>query len=181
MKYFADFFRQKTGNNVTLNKNTFELKASNPLFFFNYKIELNILFNQNLKIDYTFSLLETVKVLIVLILFAAFFSKYSANEYLVAIAGFSVIFMGVNYLLIRSHTRNLIKEALEYAFDTDKNDFSLEQKQWLSDQNKCPACGFDITIYDKTCPDCGLKLRNHAPKPPFDVSGNAKRIKYHYK
>lgn len=177
--YFSHFFKEKTGNEVRRDGNVLEIKNANPLFFFNYTAKLEVNLKDKLSVSYSFSLIELFKVLILLVIFTAFFSKYSVHEYLVVVAVFSFIFVFLNLLLINSNTRKLIKQAIEQAIEGNKTDFTQEQQAWLVNKDKCPACGFDISEYDKLCPDCGLKLRNSVPTKPYDISGDYDRIKYH--
>jgi hypothetical protein len=59
---------------------------------------------------------------------------------------------------------------------------SEEQKKWIRDTSKCPACGEDINDYDLKCPECGIRLRDKARISPFNVSNyKQKRFKYHFK
>lgn len=69
---------------------------------------------------------------------------------------------------------------LGYNNDTD---FSPEQKQWISDPSKCPACGENITKNDIMCKSCGLKIKQNRFTKPLDLQPktNVGGIKYHYK
>ena len=179
---FAYFFKEKTGNETKQHNNSIEIKNSNPLFFFSYTAKLKIEVNDNnISVNYSFSLIELFKVLIVLVIFAAFFSNYRADEYLIVIALFSIVFFVINLFLIKSNLQNLITEAIEFSTQNKKTDFTQEQQNWLLDKDKCPACGYEITIYDKICPDCGIKIRNTAPEKPYSISGDYDNIKYHIK
>ena len=82
---------------------------------------------------------------------------------------------------MKYNLKKLIKEAIEFSTESKKTDFTHEQQNWLLDKDKCPACGHEITIYDKICPDCGIKIRNTAPEKPYNTSGDYNSIKYHIK
>lgn len=174
----AHFFKEKTTYNTKQYDNSIEIKNTNPLFFFTYTAKLKLELSEKITVNYSFSLIELFKILIVLIIFAAFFSNYRAEEYLVVIAFFSIAFFVGNLFLIKSNLQKLIREAIAYSTKVKKTDFSKEQENWLLDKDKCPACGYDITIYDKVCPDCGIKIRNTAPEKPYNTSGDYDRIIY---
>ena len=62
-------------------------------------------------------------------------------------------------------------------------EISQEQKQWLNDETKCPACGENIAENDIVCKSCGLKLKQNRYTKPLNLNqkSNGSGIKYHYK
>ncbi len=44
------------------------------------------------------------------------------------------------------------------AADMEPVEISAEQKMWINDSNRCPACGYVLKEGDTKCPDCGLSL-----------------------
>jgi len=175
----VEFLEKKTDNKIILTNEYLEFKSSNPIFFFNYTSQFKINKNLNQSIEFSFTLIELFKVLILLIVFTAFFSQYNFQQYLEVIAIFTVLFISINIWIMKSMTRKLIIQAIEYSVDGGEKDFSKEQEEWILDENKCPACGYEISIYHKICPDCGIKLRNTVPKKPYDSSGDYETFKYH--
>ena len=172
-------FNNKNINIDKKEENALHFKLKNPLFFFRTHVEINIKKEYPHKIIYEFSLIEMFKALIILIIFSAFFSRFSLQSYLSFIASMSIIFMIFNILIINLMIKNILAGFNQILFLQEK-DFTSEQKNWISDPDKCPACGYDISMYDINCPDCGIKLRNTAPEKPYTPTGNTD-IKYHYK
>lgn len=176
-----NFLSQHTQKEVIINENRIEFTPSNPLFFYPYKAQAELELNEDLKISISIRFIETFKVLIILIIFVAFFSHYNTHDFLVTSISFSLFFILFNSWLLVQHTKQLILKAFNLLIDKQQTELSRQQKEWLQNPDKCPACGYDISIYDKDCPDCGLKLRNKVPTKPFDISGNYTSIKYHFK
>jgi hypothetical protein len=168
---------------ISIEKNRIEF-VYHSLFGIEYPVEISLIEDPLKKIEYDIKLNMLILVCIVLVVFIAFFSSFGFNGFLWFSSIFTMIFYALNIFIIDKHVQNLLKLALNMHDSESLNEEILtkEQSDWIKDNSKCPACGEDITEYDKNCPECGLKLRENALQKPFDISKyKNKRIKYFYK
>jgi len=90
-----------------------------------------------------------------LILFVAFFFNLIFGLILLPIL---VFFMLLNYLSGKKEIKDIINIGLNS--DIPKNlEISKEQRDWIKDDSKCPACGHKIQPSSEACPDCHLRLK----------------------
>jgi len=163
---------------VDENKISFSFKS---LFSIPYIIDIIVKKKNEIFIEIKLS--KLIQVCIALALFTAFFSKFGVRAYLWFTAILILLFFSINILIIR----NLLKQLVIEPFNTDVENANQEiitsqQKKWINDATKCPACGDDITEYDLHCPDCGLRLRNNAVLSPFNVTKyKDSRFKYFFR
>ena len=154
------------------------------LFTINYSVEIEFSKNAELKIEYEIKLIKLIQVCIALAVFIAFFSKFGIEGYLWFSAIFIIIFFGVNLVFTDNLIQKLIKSS-PFLLNANSEHIELiskEQKNWIKDPLKCPACGEDINEFDLKCPECGIRLRDYANASPFNVSKyKQKRFKYFYK
>jgi len=154
------------------------------LFTINYPVEIEFFKNSEIKIEYEIKLVKLIQVCVALTIFIAFFSKFEIAGYLWFSAIFIIIFFGLNLIFVDNLVQKLINSSpfLSNLKSDNEDIISKEQKDWIKNPEKCPACGEDITEYDLKCPECGIRLREKAPLSPFNVSKyNQKRFKYFYK
>jgi hypothetical protein len=154
------------------------------LFGIQYTIEVALNERNAREITYDIKLNKLINVSIFLVIFTAFFSSFGVTGFLWFSAILTVVFFSVNTIVVNSQIQELLKSALnKEGFRTGREEIlSPEQTQWMKDNSKCPACGEDVTEYDRTCPECGIKIRENVPTLPFDISKyRHKRIKYHFK
>ena len=154
------------------------------LFTISYEVELFFSPENSLIPKYKVKLTQLIQVCIALVVFIALFSKLRISGYL----WFSSVFLLVFFFLNLVFTDKLLGRLIAsfHLFYDDKTGYegqlTDEQKQWIKDPTKCPACGQEISEYDILCPDCGLKLRVKAPASPINVTGyKTKRFKYFYR
>ncbi len=84
-----------------------------------------------------------------------------------------VAFYVINLLFLDAGIKQLIRSTSIYKIsntDVDTNSFSDEQKQWMKDISRCPACGEHLQVFDNTCPECGLRLPHPTMYKPLDIS-----------
>jgi hypothetical protein len=165
---------------VESNKISFSYQS---LFTIRYEIEFNISKNNGLVLAYEIKLSKLIQVCIVLAIFIAFFSRFKISGYLWFSSIFIIVFYTFNLLFTDKLIQKLIESSkLFHEFGPENEGIiSEEQKNWIRDASKCPACGEDINEFDLKCPDCGLRLRNIAKQSPFNVSKYLnKRFKYHF-
>ncbi len=181
LENFSLFLEEHTNNKVDRKENIIEFTHINPLFLFSFKSFVEIKYEQKLIVKYRFSLKELIQIVGLLVLFVIFFSQYTLYQYLIVSTVFVVAFFVLNMLIINSDLYKLLKAGAKKIIAEQESDFSQEQQEWLANEEKCPACGCEVTIYDKNCPDCSVKLRDSAPTKPYSISGDFQRIKYHLK
>jgi rubrerythrin len=71
-----------------------------------------------------------------------------------------IFFFGGNCLLSIVRLHHQLKRAIvALVRDRDAHRVSEIQQEWISNDHKCPACGYLIAETDPDCPDCGLKLQ----------------------
>lgn len=154
------------------------------LFTISYPLALTFSRANNIKIEYEIKLVKLIQVCIGLAIFIAFFSRFEIRGYLVFCAIFILFFFGLNLIFTNNLIIKLIESTNVFSNINQRNEGLIgdEQKKWIKDVAKCPACGEDINEFDLKCPDCGIRIRNSAAQSPFDVSKyKTKRFKYHYK
>jgi len=151
---------------------------------FKYPVNLRIKKGEVITIEYEIYLMQLIKITLAIVVFIAFFSSFGMSGFLWFSFIFASVFFFVNILFADTHVQKIIKSAPLYLYlnPTEEDGYSEEQKKWLSDTNRCPACGEEINMYDVNCPECGLKLKQNQYTIPLDVTKyKEKRFKYHYK
>jgi hypothetical protein len=131
-------------------------------------------------IRYEYNLLPVFKITLIMILFAAFFSKFSINNLLIFSAIFIILFFGFNIIYINSALKQMILNALMPESLNYEEKLSAEQKDWINNPDKCPACGEEISHFNYTCPECGLSINPKNKKKNVNMTGFYK-IKFKYK
>jgi len=154
------------------------------LFTMVYPVEFTFTKDPEIHIEYEIKLMKLIQICVALVIFIAFFSSFGITGYLWFSAIFVVVFFALNLFFADNLIQKLVKSSSFFSEQKLQNEgiISEEQKQWIKDATKCPACGEEITDYDLKCPECGIRVRNQAKASPFDVSNyKQKRFKYYYK
>jgi len=154
------------------------------LFSIPYQIEIYKNGIQSKTIIYEIKLNKLIVVCIALIIFIAFFSSFQFNGFLWFSGIFTLIFYAINVIVVDKYVQGILKLVLNYNVTDYENEdiLSKQQMEWMRDNSKCPACGEDITEYDKNCPECGIKIREKARPKSYDLSKyENKNIKYFFK
>jgi len=154
------------------------------LFNIPYQIEIQTDVIRNKTINYEIKLNKLIMVCIALVIFIAFFSSFQFNGFLWFSGIFTLIFYAINLIVVDKYVQGILKSTFNNeSIETDiEAKLSKQQMEWLHDNTKCPACGEDITEYDKNCPECGIKIREMAKPKPYDLSKyEDKNIKYHFR
>ena len=159
------------------NKLSFDFETG--LFSIKSRVFLNFK-TDNTGFYYDFSLINLIKIIIILIVVFAFTLGGIKNL---------LIFPSISILVLYSVAIFHIKNHLEDIFEEITKDklqpemMSEEQKAWMKNPNLCPACGSDIIEYDSFCFECGLNLSRHR-KQKADPSSRTDfenyRITYKY-
>jgi len=129
---------------------------------------------------YQFSLNSLIKISIIIISISAFLFRDLINLFI-----FNSIFIVVIYSFVIIHSKNFLEDIFNSIIKDSvvAEEMSQEQLSWLKDENKCPACGYDLTIYDALCPECKLNVskRRKIKKQPVSRTGfEDYRISYKY-
>ncbi|RPI63925.1 MAG: hypothetical protein EHM44_04165 [Ignavibacteriales bacterium] len=67
-------------------------------------------------------------------------------------------FLGIYYQIFRFD--GFVTSSIRKVTDTHSYiELTPEQKEWIDDETKCPACGNTISKNDSSCPSCDLFLR----------------------
>lgn len=183
LKMFRQFKESELVKDLSLDGNKISLSYKS-LFRIPYPLELTFSKANDIRIEYEIKLVKLIQICIGLSIFIAFFSRFEIRGYLVFTAVFILSFFGFNLFFINNFVIKLLESANVFSNFNQRNEGLIgeEQKKWIKDDTKCPACGEDINEFDVKCPDCGISLRNSTIKSPFDVSKyKNKRFKYHYK
>ncbi len=167
------------------NNNNISFKSNSSLFGIIYKIKINVFeANGDINIEYEILLDVLLKITLFAVIFIAFFSFISVSKFLIFAGLFIILFYSINLLFINSYILKFINDIIgKNLFDFDNSEtLSNEQKEWINNPDKCPACGYYIDVFDLYCPDCGLKVKKNKFAIPLDTTKyHDKTIKYHYK
>ncbi len=181
---YAEHIRNMGFGNLKLEKGVIQFISDYSLINFKYPVDLIIKKQELITVEYEIHLMQLIKITIALIVFIALFSSFGMTGFLWFSFVFSIVFFLVNLMFADSHIQKIIKSSYLYLTlnPPEEDGYTDEQKKWMKDKNRCPACGEEITIYDMHCPDCGLKLKQNRHTIPLDVTKyKEKRFKYHYK
>lgn len=143
------------------------------LFNIAYPVEISIKHTETLDIKYEIKLQRLIQISIILVLFTAFFSSFNMGGFLWFSFLLLIAFYAVNLLFADVGIRNLIKSAGMHESPDLKDytdDFSDEQKQWMQDISRCPACGEHLQSFAVNCPECGLRLPHPTIYKPLDIN-----------
>ncbi len=174
---FSDDEFEKEENNVI------RYKSKQSLISFNYYYDIVFDKNEGTNIKFIINLASLLQITVVLLVMIALLSKFAFKDYLIFSGIFLVIFYFVNLVFIQSRISRKVNKALNMLGYNIESDFSPEQKQWIADETKCPACGGDIYENDIMCKSCGLKIKQNRFTKPLNINQNKEQgqIKYHYK
>ncbi len=180
----SDYIRNKALAEYKQEKSSIFFTSNHSLVNFNYQVELKVKKEELITVEYEIHLMQLVKITLALIVFIAFFSSFGMGGFLWFSFIFSLVFFVVNLMFADSYVQKIIKSSYLYLSlnPPAEEGYTHEQKKWMNDKNRCPACGEEINMYDVNCPECGLKLRQSKYTIPLDVTKyQEKRFKYHYK
>jgi hypothetical protein len=163
--------------------NTIRYKSKHSLINFNYHYDIVFEKDEGTKIKFIINLANLLQITVGLLVMIALLSKFGFRNYLIFSGIFLVVFYFANLIFIQSRISRKVNKALNMLGYDIESDFSPEQKQWLADETKCPACGGDITENDIVCKSCGLKIKQNRFTKPLNLNQNKEQgqIKYHYK
>ncbi|NOZ47791.1 MAG: hypothetical protein GXO79_13570 [Chlorobi bacterium] len=176
------YFQKKLKLPVRKEKNTITCYSNKSLLYYEYKSVFTIEKNKNLTVWYEYSLIPVFKITVIMILFAAFFSKFSVNSLLIFSGAFIVIFFAFNILHINSVLKNQLIDIFLPESKNMEEKLTDEQREWISNPMKCPACGEEISDYNFICPECGISINKKNKHKKTNLSGFYQtKFKYKYK
>ena len=164
-------------------ENIIRYKSKNSLINFNYHYDIVFDKAENPNIKFIINLVNLLQITVGLLVMIALLSKFGFRNYLIFSGIFILVFYFVNLAFIQSRISRKVNKALNMLGYDNEIDFSPEQKQWLIDETKCPACGENITENDIVCKSCGLKIKQNRFSKPLNLSKNKEQsgVKYYYK
>ncbi len=136
------------------------------------------------ELKYKINLEVLIKIILITVIFTALLSYNSLSFFFIFTVIFSIVFYSLNLLIINSFIKsNIIKILKENDIKiTEEENILEEQKEWMNDPERCPACGTFLSEIDLVCPECGLHLKRTRHSIPLDTSKYKKeQVKYHYK
>ena len=168
-------------------------KSNYSLVNFSYKISIAISENDTeVRLNTKFHLVELLKIIVLLVVFIALFSKFAFNHFLLFSGIFVAVFYLANVIFISSAYNSKLKKSLKFLGLHTDNDISAEQRKWLNSPELCSACGTKLNKNDLFCPECGLRIKQNPYTKDLDFNNtksqkqttsqqNDIKINYQYK
>ena len=153
-----EHFQNINKDNITLHKNKVNFITFSSLFSLEHPVEVVVQSKEEPKVNYCINFGEVYKIILMILLFALFFVKFSWWIYSIIAVFFSVAVVTANINYVNSYIKRNIIAALSEFAKVDETHISSKQKSWMSDPQKCPACGEEVNKYTTKCTNCGLKI-----------------------
>jgi hypothetical protein len=163
--------------NATITKDFIEFTVS-QLFYIPYSVRISTTQTAHeLHITFVVDHKNFLNITLIVIIFAALFSRFS----FVFLLWFSGIFSFVHYIIHYLFFSVSFERMLRFIKHTEVLDDALtpEQMAWIQNPDCCSACGEKISKYHSKCPECGLFLQNTAFSPTT-VTDSKYTITYTY-
>lgn len=180
LEKLADHLRFKEKLDIQKHKNSIICHSNRSVLYYNYKSIYTIEKEKDVVVYYEYDLIPVFKITVIMILFAAFFSRFSINSLLIFSGVFVLVFFAFNII----HINSVLKHIVLSAFAPEKLNYeeilTEEQKEWIKNPGKCPACGEEISEYNYICPECGISINKKNVKRNMNVSAFYD-IKFQYK
>ena len=174
--FAEDEFEKEIDNKITY-------KSNQSLVNFSYHYDIVFEENEGTNLKFIINLVNLLQITVLLLVMIALLSKFGFRNYLIFSGIFLFIFYFANLVFIQSRINRKVTKALNMLGYSKDMDISPEQKQWLADPTKCPACGENITENDIVCKSCGLKIKQNRFTKPLDLNKSTSETsyKYHFK
>lgn len=180
-KTLSLYFKSLEITDFVVSDNTISFYSTKSLINFSYKVNIKLIRKKDLFVVYNFQLTELTKIAILIIIFSAFFSTFSVYAFIVFSVVFTLIFFTINIIFINSYIKQNINKAIKRFGKIGDEEISNEQKEWMKNPLKCPACGADITKYNDKCLECGLKLSGKKFLSQMNISNyNNEQVTYSF-
>jgi hypothetical protein len=139
--------------------------------------------NDETEIHYAVNLSGLVRLIIYVIIICIVLSVKSIELFLITSIVFSVLFYFINFAEIIFKLNRILSPVLRSGKKDPITEVQISklQEDWMKDNNRCPACGCDISVFDTQCPICGIKVRESIDTPVNHTKGKGIRIHYHFK
>ena len=164
--------------NIAMVDDTLQVKNLKTSFGLPYSIQYLVKEDgNNISVTYKINSQLFIPVTICLVIVCAFFSKFAFSGFL----KFSSIIVLMFHLVYLMQTRSIAVRFLENIDSEDNIGVSFEdQKRWMNDPDRCPACGNQMNKYQWICDDCGLMVREKKHINRFSSTSTNYNFKYIY-
>lgn len=134
-------------------------------------------------LHYGIDLSKLVRIIVYVTMVCSVLSVRSIQLYLVTAGLLSITIYFLNLFEISGRTNTLISKIVKKQELVSENseEMSQEQMKWMTDHQRCPACGSHLSIFDFDCPDCDLKIRSIKELPVSHTNRKTPKIKYYFK
>lgn len=173
-----DHFKHIDPDHIESDQSLVSFYTYSNLFSLEHKVEVEVVEAEESSIVYNFNYGELYKIIFMVLLFALFFVKFSWWIYLVIAFSFSIGIITVNIHYVNSFIKRNIIAAIKQDVNIDEEYISKQQKEWIDNPLKCPACGEEINKYSEKCLNCGIKVQNK--KLTTKASSTSKGVDYQY-
>lgn len=157
-KKIFEHFQNISKENIALHKNKVNLITFSSLFSLEHPVEVLVQSKKEPKVSYSINFGEVYKIILMILLFALFFVKFSWWIYSIIAVFFSIAVVTANIHYVNSYIKRNIIAALSGFATVEETHISSKQKSWIKDPQKCPACGEEVNKYTTKCTNCGLKI-----------------------
>ncbi len=152
-------FRLRDAKSIEIKGNTIQFKWRNSLMFFSYPVKIEFEGDKKLKIRYQFELMELIKVLLLVVVFIAFFWQLEISNLFIFISITTFILYFVNVWYIDSQIK---RSLLSTAYLSEIWDYNYQLRQKKHSQANCASCGKPLVA--NVCIWCGKSHKiKHLP------------------
>lgn len=134
-------------------------------------------------LHYGIDLSKLVRIIVYVIMVCSILSVRSIQLFLLTASVISMTIYFLNFFEILGKINTLISKIVTTKEPAIENteEMSQEQMEWMTDNQRCPACGSHLSIFDFDCPECDLKIRSPKELPVNHTNRKTSKIKYHFK
>ena len=156
--------------------------TQNSIFRAKYPVSLELTLEEKLEIGYEIRLTELLKICVIVSIIIAFFSRMKLDYFITLYVLTISAFYYLNILIVDIGIRRMLTEAFNKTPYAQKSQPENTASLWISDANRCPACGESISFEDTKCPSCKLHLpKRKRPTPKKTQKTPSPEIKYIFK
>ncbi|MBX9851186.1 MAG: hypothetical protein K2X86_05440 [Cytophagaceae bacterium] len=115
--------------------------------------------NDCLSIQYSIKTDRTLIIFILIIIVSFCYHLFTQGQ--VAIGLIPLVLIPI-WLILSVVAHRVFKIRIDKSINqilSERVVISDQQKEWIDNPDKCPACGFENVLNKNTCPECGLTLK----------------------